>query len=90
LKNKSKAIREVLRDDPSYSNKQVKDIIRHNHDIEVSDSHVINLFGPQKERLLKGPAGKTRLKAGEKMLDVCGSVRDAVTTLHVIDDKRRQ
>ena len=42
------------------------------------------------DRVREGKAGKTRLEAAENYLNACGTLREAVTNLHIIDEKKRQ
>ncbi len=90
LKNRSAAIRNVIREDPSLSTNTIRDIVRETYGLEVSNSHISNIAGPYMDRVRKGKAGKTRLEAAENYLNTCGTLREAVTNLHIIDEKKRQ
>jgi len=86
---KSAAIRKVLRIDPSESTNTIRDIVRETYGLEVSNSHISNLVGPYKERVRKGPAGRSRLEQAGKFLEVCGgSLREAVQLIHTIEEQR--
>ena len=87
---KSAAIRKVLRIDPSESTNAIRDIVRETYGLEVSNSHISNIAGPYKDRVREGKAGQTRLQAAENYLNTCGTLREAVTNLHIIDEKKRQ
>ena len=64
---KSAAIRKVLRIDPSESTNAIRDIVRwKTYGLEVSNSHILNIVGPYKERVRKGPAGRSRIEQAGK------------------------
>ena len=89
MKNKSAAIRNVLLIDSSLSTNAIREIVYEKYGLQVSNSHISNLAGSYRERVRNGPAGKTRLTAAEKYLDTCGTLREAVTNLHIVDEKRQ-
>lgn len=82
MPSKARAVRNITRDDASKSCGQIKAEARHIYGIELNNNNITNILGPYKERINKGPAGKTKMKLTKKFRECFDDLREAKLFLH--------
>lgn len=81
---KADAIREAVRNDPSLSNQQIKQIVRIRFGLTVRSNHINNILGPHSKRKNRGLAGQRYLNLATQFLaGFNGDRRLASTYLHL-------
>ena len=80
---KTEMIREVVKDNLQYTNKQVKELVWAKHGVRVGSNEVINAVGSERERLSYGRTPDHVLKEGEKFIRLCGNYDQARRILAV-------
>ena len=72
---KAKAIRQVKQDDVSYTNDQIKNLVRARYGLEVETNQIIGVCGPYAKRKWSGPTGEALFRLGNDFLRHCGGNR---------------
>jgi hypothetical protein len=80
---KTDKIREIVKENLQYTNKQIKDRVWTTYGVRVGSNEVINAVGSERERLSYGRAPDYILKAGEDFIHKCGDYDQARRILAV-------
>lgn len=73
--NKSQLIREVSRDIPGMTNKQLKKVIAEKFGVEVASNLIIAVLGKERTRRLLAPIRDKLIQLGQEWFDLCSKDR---------------
>ena len=82
MPSKSRAIRNITKDDPSKSCAQIKAEAKQIYGLDITNNQITNILGPYKDRINSGPAGITKLELARKFREFFSDLREALLFIH--------
>lgn len=80
----NEAIRNVVREDLSMTNDQIKREVFANYGFEISTNQICNVVGPYYSRRFQGKTGGYLVQEARTLVEKVGSKREAVKLINLI------
>lgn len=81
--SKAEAIRQIAKNDPSITNRELKNAVQRQYGLSVGSNQITNELGRYADRRFCGRSGLRQLQLAKEFVAKVGDLRHAVRLLHL-------